>query len=193
MKVVVHPGTEAEFLRPLAVGKLWGIGPKTAERLHLEGVETIGQLAAQPLEWHLRIFGKRAEGVRAKALGQDEEPVHTERATKSVSSETTFTADLHEPEELWDELAKLSADVARSLERKDLRGKTVSVKLRLSDFTTFTRQITLASLTQAESDIQETAWRLLAAELAPDCGPGQLGNYLHRRSARTGGAAGGTC
>ncbi|MFQ6029427.1 MAG: DNA polymerase IV, partial [Dehalococcoidia bacterium] len=120
--VVVHPGTEAEFLAPLPVGKLWGIGPKTAERLHQEGIETIGQLAAQPLGWYARIFGKRAEGIRAKALGQDQEPVHTERATKSVSSETTFATDLSEPEQLREELAKLSRDVAGSLARKDLQG-----------------------------------------------------------------------
>ena len=65
--VVVQPGDEAEFLAPLAVSKLWGIGPKTAERLHDEGIETIGQLADQPLEWFARMFGKRAAGVRDKA------------------------------------------------------------------------------------------------------------------------------
>jgi len=91
--VVVQPGDEAEFLGPLAVSKLWGIGPKTAERLHGEGIKTIGQLADQPLEWFARTFGKRSASVRDKAMGRDADAVHTESASKSISSETTFVTD----------------------------------------------------------------------------------------------------
>ena len=81
--VVVPSGEEAAFLAPLAVGKLWGIGPKTVERLNREGVETIGELAAKPPEWFAKTFGVRAEGVRARASGDDKEPVHIHRETKS--------------------------------------------------------------------------------------------------------------
>ena len=75
--VVVQPGDEAEFLAPLAVNKLYGIGPKTAERLHLEGIETIGQLAEQTIDWFASFFGQRAAGIRNKSMGRDDEPVHT--------------------------------------------------------------------------------------------------------------------
>ena len=98
--VVVPPGEEAGFLAPLPVGKLWGIGPKTAERLRAEGVDTIGTLAEQAPEWFTRVFGQRAEAVRLRAVGLDDEPVETERITKSVSSETTFPDDLGDAEEL---------------------------------------------------------------------------------------------
>ncbi|HLF05164.1 MAG TPA: DNA polymerase IV [Dehalococcoidia bacterium] len=165
--VVVPPGEEAAFLAPLPVGKLWGIGPKTAERLQGEGIHTIGQLAVQDLEWFRRRFGKRSEHLRAKALGLDREPVHTEHVTKSVSAENTFAADLADPEEIRQELARLAARVARRLERHELRGRTVTVKLRLADFTTFTRQATLPGFTCAEADICDAAWRLAALELAP--------------------------
>ncbi len=165
--VVVAPGDEAEFLAPLPVGKLWGIGPKSAERLHGEGIQTIGQLAARDPEWFLRRFGKRGEHLRAQALGLDREPVHTEHVTKSVSAENTFAADLADPEEIRQELARLAGRVAGRLERHELRGRTVTVKLRLSDFTTFTRQATLPAFTCAEADICDAAWRLASLELAP--------------------------
>ena len=72
--VVIPPGDEAGFLAPLPVGKLSGIGPKAVELLHRDGVETIGQLAEQPLDWFTGVFGKRAAPVRAKARGEDQEP-----------------------------------------------------------------------------------------------------------------------
>jgi DNA polymerase-4 len=165
--VVVPPGEEQAFLAPLPVGKLWGIGPKSAERLHREGIETIGQLAEQPLDWFVRRFGKRSGSIREKARGQDQEPVYTERETKSVSAETTFATDISEPERLYTELARLAGNVARHLENKDLRGRTVTVKLRLADFTTFTRQITLSAMTRSESTILERARQLMSRELAP--------------------------
>ena len=165
--VVVPPGEEAGFLAPLAVGKLWGIGPKTAERLLAEGVDTIGALAGQPPDWFRRVFGQRAESVRRRAMGQDDEPVHTERVTKSVSSETTFPHDLSDREELRRTLEELAEGVAGSLEGKGLQGRTVTVKMRLADFATFSRQTTLPGPSNAAGPIRETAWRLLAAELTP--------------------------
>ena len=165
--VVVPPGDEARFLAPLAVAKLWGIGPKTAQRLNAGGVETIGQLAEQPMDWFARTFGVRAAAVRDRAVGEDREPVHTERETKSVSAETTFASDLADEAELKDVLERLAERVAGSLERKEMRGRTVTVKMRLADFTTFTRQTTLAASTHDAGPIKETAWKLLAAEFGP--------------------------
>ena len=134
--VVVPPGDELEFLAPLPVGKLWGIGPKTAERLHQDGIMTVGDLASQPDEWYARKFGKRAQGIRAKAIGQDEDPVKTERSPKSISAETTFPADISDPAELRETLNRLAFNVAGQLGKKEVKGRTVTVKLRLSDFTT---------------------------------------------------------
>ncbi len=166
--VVVQPGDEAEFLAPLAVNKLWGIGPKTAERLNNEGIETIGELAAQPLNWFTKMFGKRATDVRDKALGQDSDSVHIHSATKSISSETTFSGDVGDEEELRDVVEQKAVGVAHQLERNGLKGRTVKLKLRLSDFTTFTRQTTLPYHTDAEEPIKEAAWALLEAELDPE-------------------------
>jgi DNA polymerase-4 len=165
--VVVSLGEEAAFLAPLPVGKLSGIGPKAVETLHRDGVETIGQLAEQSTEWFVRRFGKRADSVQAKAMGQDRESVQPRRETKSVSAETTFPNDLRAPEDLYPELARLCGRVARSLSGKGLRGKTVNVKLRLSDFTTFTRQVTLPEPTASEEEMLEVGWQLVARELSP--------------------------
>ncbi len=166
--VVVPPGYESRFLAPLPVGKLSGIGPKSVEQLHRENIQTIGQLATQPFDWFLRHFGKRAMSVRNRARGEDQEPVHIDRPTKSVSAEETFPNDLSNPEALHEELAGLASRVARHLAKKELRGKTVWVKLRLADFTTFTRQTTLPTPTRSEDIILETAWKLLSAEMTPD-------------------------
>ena len=165
--VVVAPGEEENFLAGLPVGKLWGIGPKTAQRLNTEGIETIGQLASQPESWFRQVFGQRAMDIQAMALGQDKSPVRTERETKSVSAETTFADDLSGEETLYPYLAKLAGRVANHLEGKKLQGKTVTVKARLADFTTFTRQTTLPQPTGDESTILETAWQLFSKELTP--------------------------
>jgi DNA polymerase-4 len=166
--IVVAPGEEREFLAPLPVGKLWGIGPKTGQRLRADGIETIGDLAAQSTGWFQRRFGKRAQDVRSRAMGEDREPVHTHRESKSVSAESTFATDLSGEDNLYPQLTRLAGRVAQHLEGKQLKGKTVTVKARLSDFTTFTRQTTLPYPTGSDTVILETAWRLFSKELTPD-------------------------
>ena len=165
--VVVQPGDEAEFLAPLNVNKLWGIGPKTAERLNKDGIGTIGELADQPLAWFAKMFGKRATNVRDKAMGLDNDAVHIHSATKSISSESTFANDVGGEEELRDVVERKAVGVAHQLERNNLKGRTVKLKLRLADFTTFARQVTLPYHTDAEEPIKEAAWALLESELEP--------------------------
>lgn len=165
--VVVLPGQERDFLAPLPVGKLAGIGPKSAEALRRENIDTVGKLAEQPYEWFQRRFGKRAAAMWARARGEDQEPVCPRRAAKSVSAETTFPQDLSDPQELRRELARLSQRVARHLEDKGLRGRTVTVKLRLADFTTFTRQTSAPGLTRSPEVVCDTAWKLISPELTP--------------------------
>ena len=93
--------------------------------------------------------------------------MQTEHSPKSISAETTFVEDISDPMELKAELAKLTTNIARHLESENVRGRTVTVKLRLSDYTTMTRQTTLSSYTNSEEIILETGWRLLTGELAP--------------------------
>ena len=164
---VVAPGHEREFLSPLPVGKLWGVGPKTAERLNREGVDTIGDLAGRTEDWMRQRFGSNGAHMRRLALGQDDSLVSVERETKSVSAETTFAQDTGEEEALLETVSRLSRRVAHSLHQKDLHGRTVKLKLRLSDFTTFTRQRTMALPVQSSDDVANAAGDLLRAELQP--------------------------
>ena len=166
--VVVPVGQEAEFLAELEVGKLVGVGPKSAARLRGEGIYTIGQLAAMPDDWFERRFGKRGAGIRDRARGRDDEPVRTSRETKSISSETTFPQDLSEAADILPEVGRLADSVADSLMVKGLAGRTVTVKIRLSDYTTFTRQTTLPRTTNDDATIAATAWALVERELTPD-------------------------
>ena len=164
---MVPPGTERSFLAPLPVGKLPGVGPKTEERLTAEGVVTVGDLAERTDDWLTARFGRNGEYMKRLATGQDDRPVETSRDTKSVSSETTLVTDTGDPDALQELVNRLSQDVSRSLERRDLWGRTVKVKLRLSDFTTFTRQITLPEVVQASDEIAEAAGVLVRNETGP--------------------------
>ena len=146
------------------------MGPKTQERLKAEGVTTIGDLAALSDDWLLRTLGRNGGYMKRLALGEDDRPVQTERDTKSVSSETTLAQDTGDPDALQELVRRLSSDVSRSLERRGLQGRTVKVKLRLSDFTTFTRQKTMGEPIQASDQIAEAASGLVRAEV----GPGRL-------------------
>jgi len=165
---VVAPGTEREFLAPLPVGRLWGIGPKTQERLALEGITTIGQLAEQTADWFAAQFGKTGAFFRDLSSGVDDRPVILERRRKSLSAETTLAVDSGDAEQLAEIVERLSARVGAQLERSDLSGRTVKLKLRLEDFTTFTRQVTLDSPISSSSEVGQAAAEMLRRELAPD-------------------------
>lgn len=164
---VVPPGTEREFLGPLEVGQLWGIGPKRVELLEGEGIRTIGELASQSEAWFAGMFGRTGPRMRALALGEDDREVEVERGAKSISSETTLARDTGDWEVLKDLIVRLSHDVAVSLGKKGLRGRTVKLKLRLADFTTFTRQRTVSDRVETADEIAETAGALMEAEMAP--------------------------
>ena len=164
---VVAPGQEAAFLAPLSISDLWGVGPKTADRLRGAGIETIGDLADRPLPWLIDRFGTRGEWFWQLARGQDERGVSSERETKSISSETTFAEDVGSERKLTSVVSDQSASVAQRLVEHGFRARTVQIKLRLSDFTTFTRQKTLASPTSDAATIEQTALGLLQEQLSP--------------------------
>lgn len=161
---VVPPGGEAAFLAPMTIRKLWGVGPATARELARLGIETIGELAQQPVDVLRARFGPaHGEGLWRAARGLDDSPVTPEREAKSLSREETFAQDIGDGALLRRELLRLSDAVAARLRRHGLRARTVSLKLRYGDFTTLTRQATLADPTDAGAAIYAQALALFEA------------------------------
>jgi DNA polymerase-4 len=158
---VVPPGEEAAFLAPLPVEMLWGVGPKTAKRLGELGIHTIGDLAAWPESDLAARFGENGHDLARHARGADDQPVVTERATKSISQEETFARDVSNDRQLERELRDMSAEVARRLRSEQVAGTTVKLKLRWPDFTTLTRQVSLRAPTDREEEIFKAALGLL--------------------------------
>ena len=157
---IVSPGKEEEFLAPLPADALWGVGPKTAERLADLGIHTIGDIARWPEEDLITRFGKNGHDLASRARGIDGRPIVTSHEVKSVSQETTFAQDIRQEEVLLKTLSELSNRVSDHLRKKNLAGITVKLKLRWSDFTTLTRQETLDTGTNQESMIYTVAKRL---------------------------------
>ncbi|NJN83310.1 MAG: DNA polymerase IV [Caldilineaceae bacterium] len=157
---VVPPGQEAEFLAPLPSRALWGVGPKTAERLEALGMSTIGQIAAFSTQELIRQFGKHGVELSMRAKGIDERPIVTERVSKSISQETTFATDISDGAKLRRTLAEQAEAVSRQLRKSGLSGATVRLKLRWPDFSTPTRQTTLAQPTDDAKRIYAVALTL---------------------------------
>jgi DNA polymerase-4 len=161
---LVASGEEAAFLAPLPVRALWGVGPKTAEILKTMDIETIGQIAQARSEVLAYRLGKRgAEEIVQRAQGLDDSPVENERVTKQISQETTFVKDVREAAVLRATLLELCEGLGRHLRDANLSARTIAIKLRYSDFTTFTRQTTLPQPTDIDQNIFATAWTLLEA------------------------------
>lgn len=154
---IIPPGEEAAFLAPLPVQSLWGVGPKTAEKLETIGIKTIGALAQTPSETLEMMFGQYGPDLRRRALGIDNRPIETEHEVKSISNEVTFATDLVDEERLLSVFRDLSEQVGRRLRKASLAGNTVQIKLRWTDFSTITRQTTLISATNLDQEIYETA------------------------------------
>ena len=154
---IIPSGEEAEFLAPLPVESLWGIGSKTGERLARVGIHTIRQLADAPATTLEMLFGDYGPSIRRRALGIDNRPISTEHDVKSISNEVTFARDKIEEKDLQQTLRYLSEKVGRRLRKQDLGGSTVQIKLRWSDFSTITRQTTLPSRINLDQEIYQTA------------------------------------
>ncbi|HWM80030.1 MAG TPA: DNA polymerase IV, partial [Methylomirabilota bacterium] len=137
--VVVAPGEEGEFLSPLPVGRLWGVGKVAGAELQAMGILTIGQLAQTPAA-HLKArFGPHGPDLLQLARGLDDRPVGPDAAPKSMGAEETFERDTRDVELVRATLRGQSERVARELRAGGHAGRTVTLKLRFADFSTITR------------------------------------------------------
>jgi len=137
--VVVPPGGEADFLAPLPIGRLRGVGDATERKLRELGIETIGRLAKFSSSLLRPFFGIAGRDLYELARGSDESPVVPERQAKSLGRETTFATDITDRQLLESTLLELSDEVAERLRRHELLARGVTLKLRYDNFTTLTR------------------------------------------------------
>jgi len=158
--VVVPAGDEERFLAPLPIGRLWGVGEKTAVALAEYRVRTIGDLAALPPDLVVRRFGKHGASLIDRARGMDGDPVHEGDPAKSVGHEHTFDVDTSDPEVIERTLLAMAEGVSGRLRSAGVRAGTVAVKVRDSSFRTVTRQRTLPEPTDLTEPIFRAALEL---------------------------------
>ena len=182
---VVAPGEELAFLRPLPVQALWGVGPKTLERLHARGITTVAQLAdleerdAQDL-----LGGANGTHLWHLANARDERAVVPHQRAKSIGHEETFARDHHSLETLHHELVRLGDSVATRLRGAGMAGRTISIKVRFNDFRTITRSITVPTAVDTGQDVIRAADGLLR-RIDPTPGVRLLGIHVSQLSEQS--------
>jgi DNA polymerase IV len=153
-----------DFLHPLPVAALWGVGEQTGQVLARLGLRTVGDIAQIPVATLQRELGQAAGAhLAALAWGRDERPVVSRAPEKSIGAEETFPSDVDDPEVIRRELLRLSGRTARGLRAADALARTVVIKLRLANFTTITRSRTLPEPTDVAQIIYTTACALYGA------------------------------
>jgi DNA polymerase-4 len=163
--VVVEPDKVQEFLDPLPVEQLWGVGKQSSKVFQRLGIRTIGQLRQWPLDVLQSRFGSSGEHLWQLAHGIDARPVVPEREAKSISNETTFEPDITDMEVLRAWLVDLVEQVGWRLRRHRLRGRTVQLKVRFADFSLITRSCTLPEPTNITRELWQVADDLLCQRL----------------------------
>lgn len=153
-----------EFLHPLPVRELWGVGPKTGDALTKLGLQTIGDIAHTPRATLVRALGHgQGESLYELAWGRDLRVVEGSVSEKSIGAEETFARDIDDNEELLAELLRVTERVARRLRDQQLVTRTISIKIRFSDFTTISRSKSIDLPTSSTQEIYEQVRRLFAA------------------------------
>jgi DNA polymerase-4 len=157
--LLVVPGAEVVgFLHQLPVGALWGVGDRTEEVLQRLGLHTVADIAHTPLDTLRRALGENAgPALHALAWGRDSRPVMPTRRERSIGADETFSFDVDDPAYIHRELLKLSDRTAARVRAAGMVGRTISIKVRFSDFTTITRSRTLRDPTDVSRDIYTTA------------------------------------
>jgi nucleotidyltransferase/DNA polymerase involved in DNA repair len=163
---IVEPGEIQEFLDPLPVNKLWGIGHKTSDLLLNLGIKTVYELRQIPREILHKKFGKMGDHIYQMATGRDDRPVVNENMVKSVSNEMTFEKDINDADLVQKTIFKLSEKVGGRLRRMNATGATVHLKIRFSDFKTYSRSYTSKKRMNATEEIFEIS-NLLFSEFIP--------------------------
>ncbi len=152
--VVLPLGSVPDRLWPLPVERLWGVGPRTASRLRAAAIRTVGDvLKTRVGDLEPLVGAAWAAHLRALSRGEDDRRVEPLREAKSISEERTYATDLEDPEEIDRALLERSEGVARELRREGLVGRTVRIKVRTGDFTTWTRERRLPSPTDLTESI----------------------------------------
>ena len=158
---VVEPGKVCEFLHPLPIGRLWGVGRATQKALALLGVETIGDLARIPEEVLTRRFGEHGRHLSLLSRGIDDRDVHPDHEIKSLGAEDTYPEDVTRVDAAKKELLWLATRVSRRLRRKGFTARTITLKVKYSDFKQVTRAVTLGRATDEAREIYQAACGLL--------------------------------
>lgn len=161
--VVVEEGELQERLAPLEITRLWGVGPKGAERLAALGVRTFGDMQRLSMETLRGMFGEHGESLWRRCRGMDDRPVVPDHEAKSISHESTFPFDVGDVEVVRAVLMDHTEQVARRLRAKGRRGRTVTVKIRFGEFETVTRSETLSEATNRTDAIWAAGRRLFDA------------------------------
>lgn len=157
----VHPDRALDFIGSLPVEKLWGVGPKTANRMHEMGVFTGAQLRRISCEHLVQVFGKMGRVYYDFSRGIDDRPVVVAYERKSVGCERTFLEDLHIDSKIIIELYHIVLELVERIERKDFRGRTLTLKLKWDATTQITRSLTQEKVLRTKDDILPLAKRLL--------------------------------
>lgn len=160
---VIRAGEVQGRLGPLPIERLWGVGPKSAERLAHLGVRTFADMQKLPRETMDAIFGSHGESLWRRCRGIDDRPVAPDHTAKSISHETTFGANLESPDAVRAVLLDQAEQVAARLRGKGRLGRTVTVKIRYGAFETITRSATLDTATDGTDEIAAVAVRLFEA------------------------------
>lgn len=155
--VVVEEKEMQNFLDPLPIKRIWGVGKKTEAQLNNYGITTIKDLRNQSRGWLIDRFGKQGDQIYRLANGQDKREVISDAKAKSISSENTFSEDINNKEILISYLSHLTEQVAARLREKGRKGKTVNIKIRFHDFTTIVRS---KSLSQSSNQTEEI-WQVV--------------------------------
>ena len=175
------------FLHPLPVNEIWGVGPKTNEELQRLGLRTVADIAHTPIETLKRALGESA-GVALYELAwaRDYREVVPDAPEKSISAAETFSYDLENREEIFRELLRLTERATHRLRKRELRSKTIGLKVRFSDFTTITRSKTVALPINGTHEIYEIAKDLFLALKIDGARIRLLGVSLENLSDETG-------
>ncbi len=165
---VITPEMADEFIDRLPIGKFFGIGKVTEERMHHLGIKTGADLKKIKKEALIQIFGKAGKYFYDIAHGSDERPVEPHRARKSIGKETTLPEDIDDPDRMIEVLDGLAATLESSLMKRDAKGRTITLKIKYFDFRSITRSVTLDEPADSAAEIMQCVRPLLFKTEAVD-------------------------